>query len=256
MTSVWMHPKYQRAALATMENVQFEKLLSADDNIVTATREKTTLSFLIENEVVTDAGHFGADGGERVVLERLCRLSIGRPLQEVAEHGLIYVEFEMRDPNIPSPVPGLLTPQNADPAFAAPALLARQCFEAFAKSVGIVEPERNFWSPRAGEIWSSWSETQKKDALDGAIKEISAKHRWFDLRFEVRGIVDTKITVSFATTAMNGAAIGHAMLVLEKELKALVEPQIEVALEDIEDRNKRLDRTRISRSHTETTKSL
>lgn len=256
MTSVWMHPKYQRAALETLENLRFEKRLVAGDGTVTATREKTTLSFSVENEVVTDAGYFGADGAERVVLERLCRLSIGRPLQEVAEHGLIYVEFEMRDPNIPSPVSGLLTPQNADPAFATPALLARECFETFAKAVGITEPERNFWTPRAGEVWSNWSETQKKEALEAAIKDISAKHRWFDLRFEVRGINDTKLTVSFATTAMNGAAIGHAMLVLENELKALVEPQLEVALEDIEDRNKRLDRTQISRSLTETTKSL
>ena len=48
------------------------------------------------------------------------------------------------------------------------------------------------------------------------------------------------------SNAMNGADIGHAIMVLDNELKLRLEPQLELALEDIEDRNKRLDRTQIS----------
>jgi hypothetical protein len=168
-------------------------------------------------------------------------------MQEVAEHGLIYVEFEMRDSNIAAPVSGLLTPRNADPAFERPLQLVRECYVSFAQALGITEPERNFWAPRAGEAWAKCDAEKKKQELESAIASVAGEKRWFDLRFEIVDIADTKVTISFQTNAMTGADIGHAMMVLENELKRRLEPQLELALEDIQDRNKRLDRTQISR---------
>lgn len=226
-----IHPKYQKAAAFTLSNIRFEKIASESDS-------KAGLYLSTdENGVVTNASHWGAKEALRAILERLCELAVGRPAREVAEHGVFYVEHAMRDDAISAPVSGLLCVENSDPAFAIASKMVRDAFP-------VTNPEKNFWSPPPQKSWSSLSPEEQLSRIQLCISEVIT-----DPKIEALTVLPpTRVVVAIHNSKLSGSMIGHALMKVESELKKRLEPQLEIILESIEDRNQRLGRTHISRS--------
>ena len=242
-----VHPKYHEAVLETLTDIRHKKTVDLSDALFSSYRGVNLWIEIDSKGNISKACHSGATGAELAVMERLCRISIGRPIQEASEHGMIYVEYGMRDTKFESPVKGLLNCENGDPIFNIGKFLIRDCYRQFQQTKA-TDSSKNFWYPSANESWVSKSFEEKKEMIQGAINDAQALYKFFDLRFEVLEIQqETRVVVSVSSGRMNSSQMGHAVMKVELELKKHVEPQLELILESTEDRNKRLDRTHISR---------
>lgn len=98
---------------------------------------------------------------EAAVLDLLCDYAAGATVRELVEHGLIYVLQELRDPSVPAPVSGILTPRNAGPCFAGPlrllATLRRAAEAEFGKPDGT-----NFFDRPYSTHWKSLDKEGKR----------------------------------------------------------------------------------------------
>lgn len=249
-----IHPKYQKAAEAVLKNVLHEKSNSQlpHKKFFAHTVHGVSLFIsILPNGAVEEIYHDGAQGAERAVLEKLCQMASGKPFQEISEHGILFTEHAMREAEVTSAVPGLLFYGNADPAFAAVNTLVRQTYKAYCESVNLSKSPKNFWVSPPQESWKRSSLSERKVKIQKALNDILAEAKFFDLRFEVLNISqETRVTISIQTSQMKSIAVGQALMKVEKELKIRLEPQIELILESTEDRNKRLDRTTITREVT------
>ena len=85
-----------------------------------AGRDGWILSALIDpgTHHVRAARHRGARDSTRALLEGLCAIMEDTPLLECADHAVIRLEHRLRDRAQPRPVPGVVTPESVEPAFA------------------------------------------------------------------------------------------------------------------------------------------
>jgi hypothetical protein len=125
-----VHPAYKRKVQKASELCAHEGALAPEDGLelVEATCENTTLMALVEprQHLVKKAVFRGVRSDEeRAVLNLLCQFMEGKPILECADHGMIYVERQLRDSSEPAPDHGIVTPENADPIFSLPTLLVR-----------------------------------------------------------------------------------------------------------------------------------
>jgi len=244
-----IHPRYRHAAEALLSNaVHEEKFRSTTPSAINATIDGVSLWVVVNTQdSIIKAEHFGAEGAERAILEGLCQLSVGRTVRELSEHGLIYLEHQMRDPKVPHEVKGLLTPENADPSFQLPLRLVRSLFKQSGKSSQVPQT-KNFWTPNPSKIWASLSEQEQRGKIEIALKEVSLRLNLTNCRIEIIEIRHhTRLVVS-VSGYQGETPIGSVLMTIENLLKKRLEPQLELILESLEDRNKRVGRTQIPRS--------
>lgn len=191
---------------------------------------------------VQEATHMGFRGFERVLMDVFCEILCDRPLQEGAEHGVIRLEAFLRDRTQVHPVKGLLTPENADPSFVLPTQLVREAFSQFLAKTG-QDFKRNFWRD---PVPSSWLELPYETKLKEAQNLMNAGSRTLGLQEDIQ-VTEIKNDTRFvlAYNQMPGKPdFGRHMIKLELWLRAQMNFQVELQLESIEDRNRRVERTK------------
>jgi len=121
---------------------------------------------------------------EAAVLEVLCTYATGAPVRELAEHGLIYALWRLRDPEIASPVKGILTPRNAGACFAVPlklvAALRRESEARFGK-----HKDTNFFDRPYSDAWNKLDKAGKRALVLPHIESFKAEHDIAAAAFEL-----------------------------------------------------------------------
>ncbi len=201
------------------------------------------LSVVVDDQgIVKEAKHAGYVGAERALMDCFCNVVVGRSLQESAEHGVIRLESEMRDPNMPLKVKGLLTPENADPMFALPTKLVREIWHQYVKAEGIT-PQRNFWRD---PVPAAWLELPYEDKMKQAQIRMTEGCRLMGLQVDVlvtKILNDTRLVLSYKQNP-SMPDFGRHMIKLERWLRSQMHMEVELQLESIEDRNRREERTK------------
>lgn len=131
------------------------------------------LAALVEpsSHVVRKAAHSGEESDvDRGLLEMLCAILEGRPILDGSDHGVIYLENRLRDRSQPPPVPGIVAPENADPAFATPLRLVRSLLADYREKTDYRETQNGFRPP----ISPAWRGMTPQARLDHVRREISA----------------------------------------------------------------------------------
>lgn len=205
-----MHPCY-RSALHRFFPCRFETDGFPPDSLVLAD-EAGSLAFTPEGSWA----HRGASGEWRLLLEAFCALMDGLPLGEVRDHGVLRLEHALRDPKEAPPVPGLVTPHNADP-------LLRRLWELVAR---IPRAGESPWEPAPSGPWH-WERVEA--ALEECLEEMGLSPRDFSLE-EIRG---------GHRFFLAGSGDGARLLELERRLRAKTDGGVEVFLKGREDRNVR-----------------
>jgi hypothetical protein len=208
-----------------------------------ATGEGGTLSLGIDAKgIVKEAKHKAFKGVYRPLIDTFCSVMTNRSFLEGFEHAAIRAEHALRDQNRPRPVKGLLTPENADPHFAAANKLVRTIWYNYLKATG-QEAKRNFWRDPIPESWLNLSDD---DRLKAAYKAVLEGCTHFGLQTDVlvpEIKADTRFVLSYSQNKEK-PDFGRHMIKLEKWLREKMGFEVELLLESIEDRNKRVERTK------------
>ena len=183
-----------------------------------------------DGHTIRRAAHSGASTSvERALLDRLCALIVGLPIQKAADHGVIRLEYELRDKTMERPVAGVVTPEAADASFLLPLALVRGALGDYRSKTGYGETE-NTYDPQPSAPWMSMDGEARRKFLDGAIREIgySAKDVVVTaIEFDVRVVVELAV-----------ADKQRCLMALEAGIKDKVDARLELFLEEIKDINK------------------
>lgn len=192
--------------------------------------------------VVADARHKGASGELKGALEGLCDLLPGRTFQEGHDHAAIRLEARLRDAGAPPPVTGLLTPRNADPAFAPPLALLRAAYKKWLAQRE-AKPGWNFWDDRPDAAWLALSPETRMARAKAAVADGCRALGTAQEGVEVLDILNDCRIVLAATPETIKPSFALQMIKLERAVKKAIDPRIELQLESLEDRNRRATRT-------------
>jgi hypothetical protein len=184
--------------------------------------------------MVTAALH-ESTGVYRPLLDRFASLLLRRPLQEGSEHGVIRLERALRDPRGLPPVKGVVTPENSDSLFLVPLTLIRE----LAAGGG-----RNTWRDPLPEPWASLPAAEKErkaaEALALCLRDLGLPDPGIEL-IEVKN--DRRFVLAYPSSPANKYWHYH-LIGLERALRSRLGFVLELQLEDIADRNKRVERTK------------
>lgn len=173
--------------------------------------------------IVRQAGFQGAEESvERGLLEMLCRVMEGRPIQECADHATIAVEQALRDKSLPLPVAGVVTPDNADPAFQLPQTLVRLLLADYRAQTGY-SATQNFFDLPASAAWSKLSEQERFDKITAALAEDTEGSA-----IELVKMDGLKRVVVRFLSAMPSHRMQQLLVRLEHHLHRTVEPTLQL----------------------------
>jgi hypothetical protein len=196
--------------------------------------EGAGLHLRVNSEAMVTAALHESKGTLRPMLDRLAALLVGRPLQEGVEHGVIRLERSLRDPQAAPPVKGVVTPENADPLFVICLRLVR----------GLAAGGENAWRDPLPEQWLSLVEEEKSRQAAAALKAALADLGLPDPGLELVGLKSQRrLVVTYPSSPANKYWHYH-LIDLERALRARLGFDAEIQLEDIADRNKRVERTK------------
>jgi hypothetical protein len=208
--------------------------------LVAAGRDGVMLTLAVERDshVIREAGFFGStDAATTGVLEVFCRVVESLPLLEAAQHGPARLEHALRDPVAPPPVPGIVTPSAADPAFAVPTTLVRDALQRYREHTGFAERDSRY-DPGPGPRWRGLDEAARAQAVAATLARYTRAHGAAADDAELVAIeIGIRVVVRVGG-ALAGRDRGAHCMAIERALQAEIDPRLELYLEERKDRNK------------------
>lgn len=186
--------------------------------------------------IVREANHEGAaDALTARVLDKLCAIIVGRPLQEAADHGAVYTTAAL--PEDCAPVNGIRTPRNAGPAFALAERLMRQVHAAAREHFNIGHRE-NAWYLRPNADWLSKDEPAQAVAIKPIIADFLKANGLLDDDIFISRIErGTRVTIAFSENVTYKTK-PKLMMSLEQQLRRETGNPLELFMDEMKDANK------------------
>lgn len=234
---------YSAALRKRAQSIRFEGTLESKGMKAYTTSEGGHLDLAVDKEgVVHEAKHRDFDGAMKAVMDCFCEILQNRTLQEGADHAGIRLEWRLRDHKMPRKVRGLLTPENSEPLFGIAENMVRHIYTDYLKATG-QESKRNFWrDPVPGD----WLELAYEDQVKKAQAKLIEGCRMMGLQEDVQVVKllnNTRFVLSYVQDKTK-PDFAWAMIKLEKWLREQFHFEVELQLESIEDRNRRVERTK------------
>jgi hypothetical protein len=231
------HSAYRRGLQEALQHCTHEGGLEAESGLelVEARNGGVVLRALVypADHTVRKVRYQGAVSQvQRGLLERLSGLLEGKPIQECADHAAIHLEYRLRDHSQPSPVPGIVLPQNVGSMFSLPLQLVRGLLADYRGQRDFWETE-NFYTPPMSAEWRQLSRAKRMERLQAA----TARHP-LGSQVTVARLEGAQGVVAELNGASHGRNRGGQLMELETYLKDTVEPTLQVFLEPKVDQNK------------------
>ena len=225
-----------RASLEAAGRYDFEGVIELEAGAILAVADHAGLKLMAlvvpERHIVAKARHFGASNEiERRLLARLCPILEGKPIMECSDHGVIELEFSLRDHSLPAPVPGVVMPENCDPMFALPVRLVRDLLADYRRKACFTTTE-NFYLRPTSPRWRRLSREQRQTEVAAALQSFPRS-----TVFRLTTIEDDRRVVVHIDPEMAKGTKGSLLLQLEKHLQQTVESVLQVHLQAKADLN-------------------
>lgn len=153
--------------------ISHEGVLAETDNLmrIAASDGPAELAVLVDPDthIVKVARHNQARGPvERVLLDTLCAVIENTPVDDAADHGPINAMAALSEAGAARPVPGILHPVNADPAFIPVLRMAHQLRAAYQAQSGMAD-RRNEFDPPPGAQWLALTGARREERVAAGI---------------------------------------------------------------------------------------
>jgi len=195
--------------------------------------------FLVDptDHIIQTASHQGAANPRlAALLDRLCAVITGLPIQEASDHGVIRLEKDLRAPGSSPPVPGVISPEAADPAFELPLRLIRRSLALYREKTGYGETASNY-DPGPSAEWLALPEADRRQRIAAALTAAETETGQASGDVTITAIeYDVRVVVRFKDGLANGDKQHHIMKI-EKILKNTVDRRLEVYQEELKDSN-------------------
>jgi len=169
---------------------------------------------------------------QRTLLEGLSTIIENKPLIEACQHGVIYLEFELRDHSAVAPVRGIVTPENAHPMFGFLVQLSQGILADYRRSTGF-DSTRNYFDQPVSENWKALDQTEKENRIRAALVQHPAGRGVELVRMESQ----KRVVVGFLEE-LGGREKQSRLFQLEDFLKNRLEPTLQIYVEPKVDLNK------------------
>lgn len=233
---------YAAALAALGPKFGHEGTLAPQDGfvVVESADGAAVLSLLIDpaSHAIHRAAHRGAAGEKaRAMLEAFCGIIEGLPLQEASDHGVIRLEYALRDRSAAArPVVGVITPEAADPAFRLPLRLVRTALADYRHKTGYAGINNTFDLPPSTE-WLALPDGERRQRIEAAIRKAAPASGFAADDVEIVAIeYDVRVVVRLKES-LDGANKQSHMMAIERAIKDTVEPRLELFQEDLKDAN-------------------
>ncbi|HND85512.1 MAG TPA: hypothetical protein PLU50_06870, partial [Pseudobdellovibrionaceae bacterium] len=148
---------YKCQLLEVLKDIQHESTVVDDDRhlLIRGNINGCSLFLSIEptKHIIAKTAFSGANSDiDRAVMEAFCRLIQGMSIQEASDHGVIRLEYKLRDHDTRRPVPGIVNPFNIHRIFQLPMKLIRSIRQKYAEDHQFTET-RNFWDDPVSANW-------------------------------------------------------------------------------------------------------
>jgi hypothetical protein len=186
--------------------------------------------------IVREARYEGAMDAVTVrVLDRLCTIIIGRPLQEAADHGAIYTAAALPEDCVPTS--GIRTPSNAGTAFVLAERLIRLVHAAARQHFDLGHRE-NAWYVHPSADWLSKDEASRAEVLKPIIATFLRANKLSEDDIWICQIEkNTRVTIAFSEK-VHYAVKPKLMMVLEQKLRRQTGNPLELFMEEMKDANR------------------
>lgn len=222
--------RYRAALAAILSQVTHEETLTeaGESMVIDASRGGATLAIQLDprTHVITQAVHRGAHSQVlRGLLEGLCRWMEGVPILEAADHGMIHLENQLRDPAEGRPVLGVVMPENADQAFLLPLKLVRALCDSYRQRTGYSDTRSEYERPVA----AAWQALATEAAMQRIAQALATSP--FGRGIALVALQNRRRVVVSFSDDVEVAARPSRLLQIEAMLRSKVEPMLEVHLE-------------------------
>jgi len=233
---------YCQQLSAYLETVEHEGSLLEDEEhlLLHANQQGVNLFVSMDTEKhrIVEAAFSGTSSDiERALLSAFCQLIEGLPIQEAHDHGLLKLEYHLRDKNQPRPVAGILNVFNIDPAFQLLNQLIRQLYRNYQEKTGY-RPQDNFYDDPPTKNWILRSENDKIAAIQSNIDAFMVDYPSYNkpkvLVQYIQKTIKLHISLQGELTATEKA---NLLLQLEQYLRRHLEPKLQLYLEPHKDTN-------------------
>lgn len=210
----------------------------ADEERLSAEEDGRRLTLVLSRGKVLSATHDGvADPAEARVFDAFCQVLAGLPIQEAADHAGHHVMARLKRPDGPPPVPGIVTPGNADPLYRRPMRLIRRIRADHAAGRPSAGTE-NFWNPAISKDWLRLDEADQLTRVDEVLDEFLAERGLAPGSLVAVG-VEHNIRVLLAFSDAVGYELKPGLLMaFERMLRARTGDRLEVFAEEMADGNR------------------
>ena len=237
-----VNPLYRAALRSSLGNLHYQGgLTDAPADTLTLSTTEKQLGATLQASVEATSGkilairHQGAPTAAfAALLDRLCSLAVGHPVQDLADHGVSALEYELRDSKMPTGVTGIVIPERMDTLFGAATSLARALAQDFRSKAGVTSIE-NFYDRQPNQLWLA-ATPEARAAL--VAKKVAQFCEEVGIGAEEMTVLDvhtdTRVVVDLAPTverARRPAVIRAAERVIQRE----IDPRLEMFMTERKD---------------------
>tara|TARA_A100001037_G_C15085019_1_gene606225 strand:+ start:346 stop:1557 length:1212 start_codon:yes stop_codon:yes gene_type:complete len=171
------------------------------------------------------------------LLDLLCGLVEGRPIQDMSDHAVGRLEYEVRGTKS-RPVPGIVLPSGVDQRFSLIQSFVRKILAQYRQLTGYQEIENVFYD-RAGTWWSSLTDGEKAEKVN-QIVQMEAENLGFDSsEVEFAGLeYGVRVLIRFSGGMANPVTDKQSIMMrFEQLLIERLDPRLELFLEPVQDQS-------------------
>lgn len=212
--------------------------IAAEGEAFAAEADGRRLSLVLRRGRIVGAAHQGVtDPAEARVFDAFCEVIESLPIQEAADHAGHHVMARLRAPDEAPPVPGIVTPWNADPLYRRPMRLIRRIRADHAARRRAPATE-NFWNPAISKDWLRRDPADQRARVAALLETFLAERGLAPgslVAVGVEGNIRVLLAFSEAVDYRHKPAL---LMDFERRLRAATGDRLEVFAEELADANR------------------
>ena len=218
-----------------IDKIEFNNLINKFDYY--SKLKNFGLAIKVKNKIIIEVKFYGEGDTDNInLLEKFCEQILNKPLFEAYEHGVIYLEYILRNEKIYSKLNGVVTGVVLSKTFEIPKKLINDIWGKY-KEDNTIE-SKNYYDLSPSKHWIKLSNKTKIDKINSCLNEFEKINKIKNqLKFSELNKDNIRITIEFLTNE-NDIIKAKLLLNFEKYLRKKLDKRLEIFYKELKDINK------------------